>query len=181
MHSRIFGIYVLDDKEEVLKEFTPLNEDSFSVEDLNTFSDYVDTIDLEEEGRKEFETHLQNMYPNFSQEIYHNVIIYKIPIKDLFSILRKNWESYKQHSIQLQLEDFIDPFSTKKYHALVDLEGDKNGVRYAALMTNQYGEDVGYEYPETLLEELRYIYTNALKENKKEILIQLVGVLDYHN
>lgn len=181
MHSTIYGICILDNIKDTLKEFTPLDEESFSYEDLNSFSDYVTQMDLEEEGRPDFEEHLQCCYPHFTTATYNNATIYKIPVEDIYQILKEEWESYKKHSIQLQLEEFISPFNLKTHQILIDLEGDKQDVRYAELMINQQGESMGYQYPETLLETLRYIYTNAVRENKKEILIQLVGVLDYHS
>ena len=176
MHSRVYGIYVLNNLEEILTDITPLNENSYDYECIIQFADYVKEIDMETEGRTEFEDHLTRWFPNTSSIIINHTKAYKITQKDLLNILDKEYQYFKTEVIAFNRNDFFDIASAARNRLVESLQGEYGGIKYGILIN----EDSGFDYPENFLQTIRYLYKQTVKHKKQEIFVQFLGSLDYH-
>lgn len=175
MHSKIFGIAILNSVKEILENYPSLDNLSYEENILSEFSDYTKPLD-EKRSKEEFEFHLEHSYPHYQRTDLDNKRVYIIPIQDIYEVLVNEWKTYKVNNRKLTIKDYLSPDSYKMYKLSFNLVGNPHGVRYGIFnIKGGY-----YTYPCTLLESLRDLYQMMIDTNKSELIIELLGTLDYH-
>lgn len=166
MHSRIFSLREISCLENALPDYEEFDEDTLDFETYSYFGvDYVSKI---EKDKWDEEIDWLIDFLGASAKInYKGEICFVLTKKNIEYFFLDRLNALRDKVEEISLDEFCDCYSTYSIKRLID---DEDGFHIC----------VNNRYERTLMERLREIYTDMVRNHKDKALYQVLGILDYH-